>query len=201
MVSQIPKMPGIYAFFVDFRYLVRTVTHRPPGPVDFKELLEKSIRAHTAGNPPDILLKVTKMTAFGSYYSAQTTHGISVEDKAPQLQNPAARQLASVLAKCSLLCKPVYVGITETQTLYKRYRQHKRKYERLKKLTTARGLPTDRERFARGGKLFHRLVRWRVEFRDLIFACVPLTVAEVVFADYVEKVIHALAAPPLSDNH
>jgi hypothetical protein len=200
LVNTIPKLPGIYAFFVDFRYLVRTVTHRPAGPVDFKDLLEKSIRAHTAGNPPDFVMKVTKMTSFGSFYTAQATHGITVEDENPQLQKPAARELASVLAKCSLLSRPIYVGITE-KTLYTRYRQHKKNYEKFKQLTTGKSLPTDRKKFARGGELYHRLVRRRVEFRDLIFACVPLLPGEVPFAAYVEKVIHALAAPSLSDNH
>lgn len=201
MVNLIPKLPGLYAFFVDYRYVVRSIAPRPPGPVNLQDLLAKAVRANICGNPPDLCLKVTKMTAFGSNFAVRATHAIAVQDKAPQLQKPNASELAKVLAKCSLLARPVYVGITETQTLYDRYLQHRRKYRRLKKNTAGKTLPKDRLQYERGGKLFHRLVRRKVEFRDLIFACVPLSAAEIIYADYVEKVLHAVASPPLSENH
>ena len=199
--KQIPKDPGVYAFFVDFRYVVRSVAPRPAGLINVKDVLAKAVRANVCGNPPDFNLKVTKMTEFGSVYQVQATHAISVQDANPQLQKAAAGQLARVLAKCSLLARPVYVGITDQQTLYERYQQHRGKYNRLKKATAAGTIPTDRLRYSRGGKLFHRLVKRQVEFRDLIFACVPLSTAEIGYAEFVEKILHALAAPPLSDNH
>jgi hypothetical protein len=57
---QIPQDVGIYAFYVDFGFIVRAM--RPPiaAATQFETLLDKVARAHTASNPRD-----TEFNVFG----------------------------------------------------------------------------------------------------------------------------------------
>ena len=201
--GNIPDSFGIYAFYLDFEYLLRAVKSRPAPVVgDVEALLEKSKRAHRLSNPDDVRINVYgKSVEFSSFYQIRARHLIECGPLPTGMPPADLLEFANVLDKCTLITTPLYIGIAEKQFLSDRFGQHKSKYERLKKRIPKVRSPPGDKKFDRGQEFYHRLVRRQIEFRDLVFACVELTSSEIRFARPVEKLLHAYVNPPLSDKH
>jgi hypothetical protein len=199
--NNIPTDHGIYAFFLNFEFIVRTIKARATPTTDLTPFVDKAVRAHTTGNPDRLDLRLFRKKTFTSVLSLEATHEIRCGATAPGLTAADILTTADVLEKCSLFAGPLYIGIAEKQTLRKRFGQHRKSYERYKKSLAGTAKPKGRDMFQRGGKFYERLVRRRLEFRDLLYACVPLTPAELAQVRYVEKLLHALAMPAMSESH
>ena len=201
--SNIVQDQGIYAFYLSFEYITRSIRVRTsPTSNDLQSLLEKASRGHTLSNPDNLDLNIYGYsTEFSQVYTLQATHMIKSGAAPIGMSKTDILQFAGVLDRCSLLTTPLYIGMTEGQTFKKRFAQHKKKYEKYKANTQQRALPSGRDAFKRGQQFYHRLVRRRLEFRDLIFACVPFSSSELKYIPYVEKLLHAYVNPPLSDRH
>jgi hypothetical protein len=199
--SKIPTDPGIYAFFLNFEFILRTIKARAAPTTDLTPFIAKAIRAHKTANPKPLGINLFGRTTFTSILELEATHEIKCGPTGPGLVAADMTTIAGILDKCTILSGPLYIGITEKQNLRVRFRQHKKKYERLKKSLVGAPKPKGRDMFTRGGRFYHRLVRRQIEFRDLLFGCIPLSAAEIAHVDYVEKFLHALVAPVMSDAH
>ncbi|GAA5509132.1 hypothetical protein [Novipirellula caenicola] len=201
--AQIPDEYGIYAFYLNFEYVLRSAEVKTNlNPTDFDRILAKSNRAHRLSNPKDVQINVYGHSVeFASFYTMQARHLIACGATDSTFTSNQLLQFAQVLDKCTLLTTPLYIGIAEKQFLSSRFAQHKAKYERLKAKVPQPEAASGDKKFARGKQFYHRLVRRKIEFRDLAFACIPLSANEVKFARPVEKLLHAFVNPPLSDKH
>jgi hypothetical protein len=201
--NNITQDQGIYAFYLSFEYITRSIQVRASANSnDLESLLGKATRGHTLSNPSDLDMNIYgHSTEFSQVYTLQATHLIKAGAAPLGMSKPDILELAAVLDKCTLLTTPLYIGMTEGQTFKTRFGQHKKKYEKYKAATPRKTLPSGRGVFQRGNQFFHRLVRRRLEFRDLIFACVPFSASELKYVPYVEKLLHAFVNPPLSDRH
>lgn len=85
----------------------------------------------------------------------------------------------------SLFCQPVYIGITQKQTLYSRYSQHKYSHEKLDPEISSFGV---------------RLRESGFEWDDIFFSCVKFKTNEdnLLVLSLLEKQLHTLSKPILS---
>jgi hypothetical protein len=199
--QQIPVSSGIYAFYVDFAFIARAMRRPGATVAQFESLLNKVSRAHTASNPKDTEFNVFGRTrTFTAVYSLQASHIIRRGTVPAGFTVPQVRQLALLLDKCAFLTAPIYVGIAEHQTLIDRYEQHRHKYGHIKATSVIRA-GRGRDAFQRSGSFPANLVRRGIQFRHLVFACYPLTPAEITYVRFVEKLFHAISNPSLSESH
>jgi hypothetical protein len=195
--GQIPHVRGIYAFYLDLRYVERTLGSPTP-PSSAIRLLQKAVRAHTISTPaPTQVNLYGRSSAFHSLLQLTTSHVLGVDRSLDDAAIPLM-VLARGLSKCTLLSPPIYVGITVDQTFATRFDQHRQKYNRLKATHPSISVG---DMFAPGGGLPDKLVRRQLEFRDLLFACVPLDDDELEHARVIEKLLHVVANPSLSEAH
>jgi hypothetical protein len=195
---KIPYEKGLYAFFFNFEYLTRSLaTHTGPD-INVTQTLEKSLRAHTLGTPDKVKINLYgKSTSFSSFLEIGSSHLIDLGPASDTVPTADFNHVAAVLSRCSLFTTPIYIGITENQDFHERFTQHRDNFEKLK----LKYAPTPAETYDRSGQFYHRLIRRRIEFRDLLFACVPINSAEISQVRLVEKILHALTNPPLSTSH
>ena len=197
--AKIPQDPGIYAFFLDFEYILRAIDSRATPTVDLVPFIEKAIRARTIANPKSVGIRLHNRSTFTSVLTLETTHNIRYAPPPTASTAAEIRTIAGILDKCTMFSAPLYIGITARQDLYKRFKQHKKKYEHYKKSLAGSPRPKGRAVFDRGERFYHRLVRRQIEFRDLLFACIPLSAGEITHVKYVERLLHAFVAPVMSD--
>lgn len=197
----IPYDYGIYAFYLDFNYIIHSMSQSEPSGSQLDRLLGKIVRAHTASNPQNSQFNIFGRTkTFTAVYDLQASHLIRRGEVPVGLTASQLRELAAVLDKCGFFAAPIYIGIAEKQPLAYRYNQHRTKYQRLKEhkaIETGNG----RSAFDRSGSFPHNLIRRGLEFRHLVFACVLLNPQEIVHARFVEKLFHAVVNPALSESH
>jgi hypothetical protein len=201
--SQIPKSFGIYAFYLNFDYVLRAAGVKPNlSARDFDRILGKSNRAHRLSNPKNVRFNMYGHSVeFASFYELQARHLILCGATDQTLTSSQLLEFARVLDKCTLITTPLYIGIAEKQFLFERFEQHQRKYEKLKKTIPQPESVAGDKKYARGKEFYHRLVRRKIEFRDLAFACIQLSNSEIQYARHIEKLLHAFVNPPLSDKH
>ncbi|MCW3610737.1 hypothetical protein [Burkholderia cenocepacia] len=193
--KDIPRALGIYAFFLD---LVSPSKIGLAGRGPWTD--EHLTRAREA------LLDRCNLQA-KVYSSIQFTGNISERDKHPHLTRslsieawPIAPQLfedistslplnsvrtyASVLHASFMLNPPVYVGITQKQTLRERYNQHRADYQGGLDVNTFGG----------------RLLASGIEWDDVIFACIPFqeTIDDAITLPKLERHLQAVTTPILS---
>ncbi len=195
--DHIPEEKGIYAFFLNLEYLTRT---RARKDVTVSSHIEKAVRAHTICNPSAAKFRMYRRGQFNSSFSLDPAHVIHVAGLPKTLPPADFRAFASTLAKCTMITSPLYIGITESQTFRQRFGQHQQRFERHKDETYERGhQPEGHDMYTRGGEFYHKLVRRRLEFRDLRLVCVPLEKEEMQHCKHVEKFLHAIVCPSLSE--
>jgi hypothetical protein len=195
--NEIPHARGIYGFYLDLRYLERTL-ESPAPPRSAVVLLQKALRAHTIGTPEGTNINLYgRSAAFHSLLRLTPSHLLGVDKSIDDAAAPLL-MLARGLSKCTLFSPPLYVGITIDQTFATRFEQHRQKYNRLK---ANRPSVTIGDMFAPGGTFPDKLVRRQIEFRDLLFACVALEDDELQHARTIEKLLHMIANPSLSEAH
>ena len=200
--KNIPADHGIYAFFLDSNSLYAPSRPIQPRRRTFHGLLRKPCEPPHERQPREVgTTPLSKEKRLQACCHWQTSHHIRCGPSDPMLTTANMAILAGVLEKCSLFAGPLYIGIAAKQTLRKRFSQHQRAYTKYKKSFSGKPGLKDRAIYQRGGKFYHRLVHRRIEFRDLIYACVPLTQPELAQVRYVEKLLHALAAPSMSESH
>lgn len=201
--DRIPEQRGVYAFFINLQAIMTSSRTGPIAPVQFQRLVDKVIRSHTLGNPKDVRINLSgKPKSFASYLNLQATHQIMVGRTADQPTEAELGSVATALAKCSDITSPLYIGIAQKQTFRQRFGQHRTEYQRLKSEPgRRRSVIAVREPFDLGGTFAAKLIRRNLEFRHLVFSCTPLSEEELQCAPYLEKVLHALVNPPLSESH
>lgn len=194
--AQIPTDSGIYAFFPNFARLRRRA---PKGPsIEIAHAFGGPQRLRTQSKPRHSSINISgSPKKFAQFIDVSVSHRVSVGTGAPEIARDEYLSLCDLLDRCALLTGPLYVGKARNQTFRDRFAQHQRDYKRYKNSGKYRGLPFDEP----GGKLGHRLLRRRLEFRDLLFVCIRLDDDELDHVSLVEKVVHALGNPPLSYAH
>ena len=151
--EDIPADKGIYAFFLNFEFVIRSLKAHPNASTDFTKFVEKAVRAHTTGNPETLELRLFRKKTFTSLLSLEPSHHIRCGTSGPALTQADMRTLADVLEKCNLFAGPLYIGITAKQTLRKRFSQHRRAYDKYKKSLAGKPRPKDRDMY-RAGECF-----------------------------------------------
>jgi hypothetical protein len=206
--NKIPADKGIYAFFFSFDYLNRLLaTFTTPTDINVTQTLEKCLRAHTLSTPNKVDINLYgKAVAYTSMLEILSSHRIKLGKGDEVAPTTDFKYVADVLTKCALLTTPIYIGITVNQTFNQRFEQHRSKYERLKSKIATSSLPAkavtkSSDPYDSSGKFHERLVRRNIEFRDLIFACIPLNSSEISHAKSIEKILQALINPSLSTSH
>lgn len=165
---------------------------RYPGRKDkFEEMLKKVSDALQLTNPKPESINIYGITNC-IRMNINSTHSIHA-DLNLEDNNEAFAELASF---CSILSKPVYIGKTSDDTLLKRFNSHRKKYERISK----KGDESENDDpFTREGEFPEKLVRRNIEFRNLIFTCVPISKKEQEdYIEEVEKLLHSISNPSLS---
>src|SRR5687767_3662724 len=98
--KSIPTDPGIYAFFLDFEFILRAIKARSVPTTDLTPYIDKAVRAHTTSNPDSIEVRLVPRKSFTSVLELQPTHSIRHAPPAPAPTAPQARTIAEVLNKC-----------------------------------------------------------------------------------------------------
>jgi hypothetical protein len=200
--NEIPSEKGLYSFFFSFEYVMRLLEHYAEPEIDIIKTFEKCKRAHTLSNPENVNINLYgKAVEFSSFLRISSSHLIELGFVDNPMPTSEFKHIASILSKCTLLTSPIYIGIAETQTFSERFNQHQIGYEKLKKKIASGIIDDSLSPFDGKGNFYDRLVRRNIEFRDLIFACVPLKDEELKQVKMVEKILQAIINPPLSTFH
>lgn len=194
----IPAARGIYAFYLDLSYLKRLTGKS--GKVDTRSALQKCVRAHTMSNPPQMRLVLHKKTGkYHSSFDVGAKHTIGVNEGALRTKRSFGL-LASALEHCTFLTSPIYIGITDEQTFRVRYAQHYNRYKSAVRKRNESPPPSDSDPLDFGGKFGDKLAQRQIEFRDLLFVCVPLSQQQINAIGHVEKLLHVIVNPVLSER-
>jgi hypothetical protein len=200
--DEIPKAKGIYAFYLDFSYLQRTLGSVKEEDLNHTLLFEKCARAHTMSRPKPANISLHRREShFHNRLSVKLTHDVGVNTKVPGARPSEVRAAANVLAYCTFLTSPLYIGITLEQDFRRRFQQHYRTYRKAMEAMVGSGTTLDlRYDPTAGGKFGEKLARRGLEFRDLIFACVSLTHEELKSTRLIEHLLHVVVNPSLSQT-
>ena len=138
-ISEIPKSPGIYAFFLDLMSPAKIgLAGRGPWNQEKLELAKAALigRAEIhAEIMHSISLKgelkdANKATHLGVAYTteARKAKGFQPSKELANLSLEAVRDYAQLMHSIAIFSQPVYVGITYSQTLRDRHEQHRRAF-------------------------------------------------------------------------
>lgn len=203
--DEIPDTKGIYAFFLDFSYLQRGMGNSYGSSASLNTLLEKSIQANTLCKPKDVEINLYGRSKINTL-QLSSKHKIYVDERSTNELGDENQEntlaIARVLARCSLLTTPLYVGITDKQTFNQRFNQHRDMLNQVKLQHREQQLVFDDDNaFEQGGKFPEKLAKRKIEFRDLLFVCLELTEEEIGEIKYLERFLQALINPPLSESN
>ena len=133
--TDIPNAPGLYAFYLDMLSPAK-IGLSGKGPFSKESLSAARDRLHARIRKRQHLLRHTKLSGelsedkpgghLNRVYIVQAS--ASNELDAVDISSVALheiREFANVLSNCMALDKPIYVGITNDQSLRQRYLQHK----------------------------------------------------------------------------
>lgn len=178
--EDVPLEPGIYAWFYDFNALRGLV---PDKDKFIKELAGVAQRLRY----PE--LDGSLRGQFSERFKGHLEHRIDIPEKL--LSSLFADQglrdsFVSVLAAFTPLGNPIYIGITEAQTLRARYTQHIKAYEDARKNPAA-------DKRVLGARHFER----DISPRNLIFGCLPVTITGLRDVKMAETLLNRLFRPIL----
>jgi len=195
---KIPEAKGIYAFYLDLSYLKRLT--ETPGKIDARSALQKCVRAHRMSNPPQVHLALHKMAGkYHSSFSIDAKHAIGINETALR-KKQSLGIVASALEQCTFLTSPIYIGITNQQTFRSRYGQHYKVYREALAEQLDEPPPNGPDPMVFGGKFGDKLAKRRIEFRDLLFVCIPLDQKQMKEIRNIERFLHVIVNPVLSER-
>lgn len=192
--TDLPEKPGVYAFYFDLGIFLKSKHNDerfPDKSTDVNKITKKVTNALQLTNPKSESINIYGISKC-VMMNIESRHKIDA-DLDIRSDGDGFAQLASL---CSILTKPLYVGKTSDDTLEERFFSHKNKYSRLSDEIDTND---NTDPFTRDGEFPDKLVRRSIEFRDLIFVCVPITNnKQEEYIGEVEKLLHSLSNPPLS---
>ncbi|WP_435105537.1 hypothetical protein [Arhodomonas sp. AD133] len=195
--DQIPRSPGIYAFYVLPLTLGSLGLYRDVRATDeelevARNILRKRIDAlRVILQPPELDGTLSDKPKRGPL---RTRYSISCNpidlgawvDAVDQVPTRELKAVAQVIAFSSLFLTPVYVGVAARQTLFDRYVQHKRDYY------------ADGSQQASFGQ---RLRETGLDWSEIIFSCSNVDIYGGMSEHalmFVEDYFHAMAKPKFS---
>ena len=185
--NDIPLSKGLYAFTIDVAQVARAIQKSGSWRglerlrMGMVQELRNGVSINLAGRPTEF-----------SQSLEFTTPAHRIAAPVPELQAEEVRTAGAILGSTQAFFPPVYIGRADSQTLDTRYSQHYRDYLKAK---------ADPRLADAGGKFGHRVVARGLEWRDLVFACVPCGEEELRHLPLLEKILHALVNPGLSVSH
>lgn len=198
--ATIPIARGIYAFYFDLSYLNRTVTGLGGASINVSAMLRKCVNAHSMANPPTMRLALHRKTdEFHSSFELKAAHLIGLNEPAITGTPGTFLQIASVLQRCTFLTSPIYIGITDKQDFRSRFYQHYKRYQRAIRIMAQPNQLTAQS-FDLGGRFGDKIAKRGIEFRDLVFVCIPLTADELKTIKPLERFLHVIVNPVLSEQ-
>lgn len=201
--NQVPSLKGIYAFYLNLGYTRRMVgNENAAASFTANKFLGKMINAHTLSTPgPSTANLYGKPTKWSNMMDIQLEHRLSIpEDTFPR---EMLIPLSDILSRATIFTPPIYIGITGSQNFHQRLSNHRTSYQRLKKKHSDSTVCSESPEapFGQGGEFYKKLIRRGIEFRDLLFACLPLKKAELEQIKTAEKILQATTNPTLSESH
>jgi hypothetical protein len=188
---EIPRMQGIYAFFLDLvsPSKIGLAGRGPwePGTLEKSKaaLIRRVERQLSICNLAELSGSMAECEKSGPL---QITYLISAKKQSrfspvelDQLPLECVREYAEILHDTAIFSQPIYVGITYEQTLIERYEQHR----------SAFYLPSSESGF---GSRFRQM---EVDWDDLVFACKPLPQpsSNTISLRKAERHLHSLTNP------
>ncbi len=194
-VEKIPRTQGIYAFYLN------VISHEKVGLlgqepfsdeklIKVKKILNRKLKMvlefmHSSDMIGALSSKeVTKNIEAGYSLSAKREIPKTIFEKIEDLKIQEIPRFLSLVKDVALFSQPIYVGITEKQTLYDRYKQHMSNYE---------SSPC-------GNNFGSRLSEAGFDWDDLLFTCVEFDKSEeeMSLLTVIEKYLLIISKPVLS---
>jgi hypothetical protein len=192
--TNLPDKPGLYAFYFDLGIFLKSKNNDdrfPDKNTDLSKLMNKVTNALQLTDPKKESINIygiSKCVMMNIESSHKIDAGLDIGDN--------SEGFAQLVSLCSILSKPLYVGKTSKDTLEERFFSHRQYYS---KLSEEVDTSDNKNPFTRDGEFPDKLIRRNIEFRDLIFVCVPITNnRQEEYIGEVEKLLHSLSNPPLS---
>lgn len=195
LASRIPRAQGLYAFYLDL-VSPGKLGLNGRGPWSRQQLERAKDVLLLRVKKQIALLRSVRLSgevrelekrdhlALRVKILGEETWATSLLEELQALPVTLVKDYAGLLRQSAIMIQPVYVGITKEQSLYERYRQHRRDHL----------VSTDQSKFG------VRLRNAGIDWDDLVFACIPFYRGQDQFQllATLERHFQLLARPVLS---